>query len=84
MCVTLLAKINADPVVPALIEALSDVNVYVRYEAVYALADVGDARALPILDWMREHDTDLLHDGEESIAESADYAVGCIRKRLSS
>ncbi len=81
MCIHWIAHIKADAVVPALIAALSDVDEYVRSQAVYGLAGAGDARALPTLEWIREHDTALLEDG--SIAESAAYAVECIRKRLS-
>lgn len=51
-----------------------------RYYAVRALGRLGDVRALPLLEYIRAHETQVVLKGK-SIGDMAEKAIGHISKR---
>jgi HEAT repeat protein len=76
-----LADVGDNSAEDAMIAALRDPAVPVRYWAVYALAQWGTSNALPQLEYLAANDQSLL-EGEGPISRAATAAIRLIRARL--
>ena len=80
-----LSKINAPEALDALIEALRDEFVGVRYFAVIALSKLGNHKALPELEWIEKHDNASTVEEIDSgtMQEAAAFAILKIKQQIS-
>jgi HEAT repeat protein len=79
---TILGNFGDRRAVEPLIEALYDPDPSVRFYTGRALGKLGDKRALPILEWVREHDTQPILDRKSIRGKSVSYAAGKAIERI--